>query len=88
MEAPCRQDTGLDDIDQRLEGDCHCAHPIDHCRDVDLDAPAGEGTALAMQRQMQAKAISASNTGSARPRAIGCEGAGGWVIASLRLRQA
>ena len=62
------------------------ADPVGQRRDVELDALAGVGVALPVERQMQAvlgeQHVGQQIAGPARPRGIGCDGAGGWVIAS------
>ncbi len=85
MDAFGRKHVLADRLDQRHQRCRRGAHPVGQCRDIEIDPLARIGRALAIERQVRAylaNSTCVSSAGPARPRAIGCEGAGGWVIAS------
>lgn len=67
----------------RIKGDDASADPIGERRRINLDALPRVGRALAVQRLLQQELghqTMASGLGPAKPRGIGCEGAGASVI--------
>src|SRR5580693_4531868 len=84
------EDVIADAVDDRLQQPDRLADPIAQGRAVEVEAVAGIDLALPVQRQMIAifeTSRCASMPGAARPRGVGSDGAGAWVIASQR-RQA
>ena len=84
MDAFRCKDMASDRIDQRHQGCRGGAHPVGQRRDIEVDAFAPVDLALTVERQVQA--ILANRTWASslvlRVRVNGCEGAGGWLIAS------
>ena len=85
MDALGAEHVGTDQLDQRRQRGGAGADPIGQRRHVEIDAFAGEALALPVQRLVLAELgvkdhRQQAGTGSAR--AIGWNGAGGWVIVS------
>ena len=72
----------FDQCHQRRQRRGAAANPVSKRGDAEVDALGGEALALAVQRLMLTELgiTVASSSAPARPRAIGWNGAGGWVI--------
>jgi hypothetical protein len=80
-----REQVDPDQQDERYQSCDHGAHPIGERRGIELDAFACIGRALTVERQagrILRTGYGQAETARRASRAIGCEGAGGCVIAS------
>ena len=85
MDALGREDMSLYAFDQRHQRRRCSADPIGQRRDVELDAFALVNRALAVERKMQTvfrEQYLGEKRGSRAAAAMGCDGAGGWLIFS------